>query len=114
MRDPILRSHTLWAAVAGATFACVAPAAQAQWQIQPTDGSSIKFGFLMQGQAESVDVNADDTAQNLFFRRNATQFQWFNYFCSQQPGCPSPVGPDGPFESRSLPIIPSLGLEVRW
>jgi hypothetical protein len=52
--------------------------------------------------------------QNLFFRRNATQFRWFNYFCSQQPGCPSPVGPDGPFESRSLPIIPSLGLEVRW
>lgn len=45
-----------------------APAAQAQWQIQPTDGSSIKFGFLVQGQAESVDI-ADDTSQNLFFRR---------------------------------------------
>jgi hypothetical protein len=52
-------------------FGCLltaAPAVQAQWQIQPTDGSSIKFGFLMQGQAESVDVN-DDTSQNLFFRR---------------------------------------------
>lgn len=52
--------------------------------------------------------------QNLFFRRNATQYRWFDYFCSQQPGCVPRGAPDQLFESRSLPIIPSLGLEVRW
>lgn len=42
---------------------------QAQWQIQSPDGSSsIKFGFLAQMRAESLDTGAD-TAQNLFFRR---------------------------------------------
>ncbi len=91
MRDLIPRSHTLWAAVAGATFACMAPAAHAQWQIQPTDGSSIKFGFLMQGQAESVDVNQDDTAQNLFFRRlrvlagGKINDQWSFFFETDSP-----------------------------
>ena len=63
-----IRNHTAKALL---TFGCMlaaAPAAQAQWQIQPTDGSSIKFGFLMQAQAESVDV-AGDSSQNLFFRR---------------------------------------------
>lgn len=52
--------------------------------------------------------------QNLIFRRNATQYRWFDYFCSRQPGCASTAAPDAVFESRSLPIIPSLGLEVRW
>jgi len=60
--------------VAGAVGALVcllaaAPAVQAQWQIQTEDGtSSIKFGFLVQGRAESLDIG-DDTSQNLFFRR---------------------------------------------
>ncbi len=52
-------------------FGCLmtaTPAVHAQWQIQPTDGSSIKFGFLAQGQAESLDVGGD-SSQNLFFRR---------------------------------------------
>lgn len=52
-------------------LACALVAAsplQAQWQISTEDGSSIKFGFLAQARAESVDVGAD-TAQNLFFRR---------------------------------------------
>ncbi len=43
--------------------------AQAQWQLQsPNGNSSIKFGFLAQMRAESLDTGAD-TAQNLFFRR---------------------------------------------
>ncbi len=42
---------------------------QAQWQLTSPDGSSsIKFGFLAQMRAESLDTGAD-TAQNLFFRR---------------------------------------------
>lgn len=55
------------------TLFCAAPVVHAQWEIKPTDGSSIKFGFLMQGQAESVDVNlvggGQETSDNLFFRR---------------------------------------------
>lgn len=51
-------------------FLAVAPAVHAQWQITADDGkSSIKFGFLVQGRAESVDINNDDTAQDLYFRR---------------------------------------------
>jgi hypothetical protein len=91
MRDLILRPKTLWAAVAGASFACVAPSAHAQWEIKPTDGSSIKFGFLVQGQAESVDVNQDDTSQNLFFRRlrvlagGKINDQWSFFFETDSP-----------------------------
>jgi hypothetical protein len=72
MRDRIRRPRTVWAALAIGACTCAAPVAHAQWQIQPTDGSSIKFGFLAQMQAESVDVNTadgQDTSQNLFFRR---------------------------------------------
>ncbi|HET9694831.1 MAG TPA: porin, partial [Steroidobacteraceae bacterium] len=66
-------------------------AAHAQWQISPTDGSSIKFGFLVQGQAESVDINQDDTAQNLFFRRlrvlagGKINDQWSFFFETDSP-----------------------------
>ena len=56
MPNRIRRFHAGPAALL-CTLLCAAPAAQAQWEIKPTDGSSIKFGFLMQGQAESVDVN---------------------------------------------------------
>ncbi len=51
-------------------FLAVAPAVHAQWQITSDDGaSSIKFGFLLQGRAESLDINNNDTAQDLYFRR---------------------------------------------
>lgn len=52
-----------------ACLLALAPAAQAQWQVQSDDGtSSIKFGFLVQGRAEALDSGAG-TAENLFFRR---------------------------------------------
>jgi len=45
--------------------------AHAQWVIESKDGSSsIKFGFLVQGWAESYDsVDGNDPEKNLFFRR---------------------------------------------
>jgi hypothetical protein len=91
MRDLILRPKTLWAAIGGALL-CAAPAAQAQWEIKPTDGSSIKVGFLLQGQAESVDVaGSDDTSNNLFFRRarillgGKINDQWSFFFETDSP-----------------------------
>ncbi len=49
--------------------ALVAVPVQAQWKIESPGGdSSIKFGFLAQMRAESLD-NGSNTAQNLFFRR---------------------------------------------
>lgn len=72
-----------------------APAVYAQWEIKPTDGSSIKFGFLMQGQAESVDVNlaggGQETSDNLFFRRlrilagGKINDQWSFFFETDSP-----------------------------
>lgn len=58
-------------AVLGGAIACLLATGPAwgQWQIQTEDGSSsIKFGFLVQARAESLDSGAD-TAENLFFRR---------------------------------------------
>jgi hypothetical protein len=53
--------------------------AKAQWTIKgPTEDSFIKIGFLLQGQAEWIDlagtrkgiaIESDDVAQNLFVRR---------------------------------------------
>jgi hypothetical protein len=92
MRDRIRRPRTAWAALAIGALTCAAPAAHAQWQISPTDGSSIKFGFLVQGQAESLDVaNSDDTSQNLFFRRlrvlagGKINDQWSFFFETDSP-----------------------------
>lgn len=42
--------------------------ASAQWEIKNEDGSSIKFGFLVQARGELLDSDSA-TAQNLFFRR---------------------------------------------
>lgn len=47
----------------------VAPAG-AQLQVTSADGSSsVKFGFLLQGRGESLDLGQGDNAQNLFLRR---------------------------------------------
>ena len=69
MRSGIHRLQALRAALALGAFFIAAPAVHAQWQIEPTDGSSIKFGFLVQGRAESIDVSGGDNRQDLFFRR---------------------------------------------
>jgi hypothetical protein len=102
MRDLILKPRTLWAAVGGALFACMAPAAHAQWEIKPTDGSSIKVGFLLQGQAESVDVaGSDDTSNNLFFRRarillgGKINDQWSFFFETDSPNLGKGTGTTG-------------------
>ena len=94
MPNRIRRFHAGPAALL-CTLLCAAPAAQAQWEIKPTDGSSIKFGFLMQGQAESVDVNlaggGQDTSDNLFFRRlrilagGKINDQWSYFFETDSP-----------------------------
>lgn len=68
VRSGIRRFRVAGAVAVLACALAAAPGAQAQWQIQTDDGASIKFGFLVQARAESVDVGAD-TAQNLFFRR---------------------------------------------
>lgn len=47
----------------------VAPAAHAEWKIDGPDGSSIKFGFLMQGRAEYNDVDGGDESKDMYFRR---------------------------------------------
>ena len=111
MRDLILRPQTVWAGVAGATFACLAPTAQAQWQIQPTDGSSIKVGFLLQGQAESVDVaGSDDTSNNLFFRRarillgGKINDQWTFFFETDSPNLGKGTGATGAKDAGDMYI----------
>jgi len=68
MRSGIHRYRAVRAALALGCFLIAAPTVHAQWQIEPTDGSSIKFGFLVQARAETRDV-ADDNSQDLFFRR---------------------------------------------
>lgn len=94
MQDRIRSHRTVWAAVAIGALTCAAPAAHAQWQISPTDGSSIKFGFLAQMQGESVEVNTadgQDTSQNLFFRRlrvlagGKINDQWSFFFETDSP-----------------------------
>lgn len=73
MRSQNRRNPMLRASLALGALMCAVPAAHAQWEIKPTDGSSIKFGFLMQGRAEASDVNLSDgsqeTANDLYFRR---------------------------------------------
>ena len=111
MRDLILRPQTAWAAVAGATFACLAPPAHAQWEIKPTDGSSIKVGFLLQGQAESVDVaGSDDTSNNLFFRRarillgGKINDQWTFFFETDSPNLGKGTGATGAKDAGDMYI----------
>jgi len=56
--------------IVGLVVAAAAPA-DAQWAIESKDGnSSIKFGFLVQGWAETYEnPDGEDSANNLFFRR---------------------------------------------
>jgi Phosphate-selective porin O and P len=65
------RFQVVGSAMALACLLAAAPAAHAQWQIQSDDGkSSIKFGFLVQARAESLDLaDGSDTSRDLFFRR---------------------------------------------
>lgn len=52
---------------------------------------------------------------NLFFKRNATSYNWFSYFCARDPTNPCrQFGNDSEIESISLPIVPSFGFEFRW
>ena len=48
-----------------------ASAARAEWKIASEDGETyIKFGFLAQARAESIDtVDGEDTSRDLYFRR---------------------------------------------
>ncbi|MDQ3951029.1 MAG: TonB-dependent receptor, partial [Gemmatimonadota bacterium] len=48
---------------------------------------------------------------NLFFKRNATAYNWPAYFCSIDPedSCGRAFGLPEPIESFSLPIVPSFG-----
>jgi hypothetical protein len=91
MPSQLRRFHVVRAALALGLFACVAPAVHAQWEIKPTDGSSIKFGFLVQGRADSVEVTADDTAEDLYFRRlrliasGKINDQWSFFFETDNP-----------------------------
>jgi len=54
---------------------------------------------------------------NVIYRQNPTGIAWLPYFCSKDPArsCDRPgFGDFEPFDTQSLPIIPSLGFEVRW
>jgi hypothetical protein len=57
------------AALSVTSFLGVVPDAQAEWKIEGPDGSSIKFGFLMQGRAEYNDYDSSDESYDLYFRR---------------------------------------------
>ena len=57
------------AALSVTSFLGVVPEAQAEWKIDGPDGSSIKFGFLMQGRGEYTDVDGGDESNDLYFRR---------------------------------------------
>lgn len=95
MRRHIRTVSLLRASLALGLFVFAVPAVHAQWEIKPTENSSIKFGFLMQGQAESVDVNnadgTQDTSNNLFFRRlrilagGKINDQWSYFFETDSP-----------------------------
>ena len=95
MRRHIRTVPLLRASLALGLFVFAVPAVHAQWEIKPTENSSIKFGFLMQGQAESVDVNnadgTQDTSNNLFFRRlrilagGKINDQWSYFFETDSP-----------------------------
>ena len=54
-----------------ACLVAAAVPAHAQWAIESKDGnSSIKFGFLVQGWAETYEnPDGEDSANNLYFRR---------------------------------------------
>ncbi|MCH5377762.1 MAG: OprO/OprP family phosphate-selective porin [Planctomycetes bacterium] len=56
-------------AVSLAGFLGTAPAAHAEWKIEGPDGSSIKFGFLMQGRGEYNDVDGGGDSKDMYFRR---------------------------------------------
>ena len=95
MPSRIGRFDVLRASLAVGLFMVAVPAVHAQWEIKPADGSSIKFGFLAQGQAESVDVNlaggGQETSDNLFFRRlrilagGKINDQWSFFFETDSP-----------------------------
>ncbi|NJL27891.1 MAG: hypothetical protein HC897_08325 [Thermoanaerobaculia bacterium] len=65
-RDPWLAGL-----LTGLVWLASAPAANAEWKLQSEDGKqSIKFGFLAQLRAESIDTaDGEDTTTDLFFRR---------------------------------------------
>jgi len=91
MPSQIRLSRLLGGSLALGLLVCAAPAANAQWEIKPTDNSSIKFGFLMQGRADSVETTSDDTAQDLYFRRlrllagGKINDQWSFFFETDSP-----------------------------
>jgi len=79
------------AALSLTTLIGAAPTAQAAWQIDGGDGSSIKFGFLAQMRAESFDPDVGSSQNNLFFRRlrlltgGKINDQWSFFFETDSP-----------------------------
>ncbi len=66
-----MRRTAAFTTVALCLLLTTAGPADAQWAIESKDGkSSIKFGFLVQGRAETFDdPDGDDAAKDLYFRR---------------------------------------------
>ena len=71
MEETSRRRAVVIAAVAVCLLMTAVAPASAQWEIESKDGSSsIKFGFLVQGWAETFDSpDGEDARKDLYFRR---------------------------------------------
>ena len=70
MRKSSLGNVRYGLAAAALVFGIATPRAEAQAVIKVNDDVNIKFGILLQGQADWLSSSAtDDTAQNLYLRR---------------------------------------------
>lgn len=91
MRSKKFGFSALTAALSLAGVLAVPSIANAQWQIDGPDGSSIKFGYLAQMRAEAIDADDSDTSTDLFFRRlrllagGKINDQWSFFFETDSP-----------------------------
>jgi hypothetical protein len=69
----------------------------------------LDLGLRRTWNARGAEWSASFQALNVLYHRNQLDFDWFSYFCNQAARCrPEDTGRSG------LPILPSIGLEVRW
>ena len=107
-------THSLvTAAVAALTLSAAASPAAAQWQIESKDGaSSIKFGVLVQPQAELLETTDQEaTSTNLFVRRlrlvvgGALGEHWSFFFETDSPN----LGKTSPNSGAGTPGLKDQG-----
>jgi hypothetical protein len=73
------------------------------------DYRRVDIGVRRETKRGHTEIAFNAQVLNVFARRNALEYDWASAFCSGSSACRTPKA-----SRAGLPIIPSLGIEIRW